>query len=102
MLRRSKLQLCLAVLEALVDFGPLRVSWLTLRARMNYGVLKGVLVDLVSAGLVERRRLGNGGLGFAVTGFGRSVLMRCRRLDCGFSSSVEDLVFEEIGFVLGN
>jgi predicted transcriptional regulator len=71
---RSKLELCVDVLQVLVDSGPLKVTHILLKARVNHITLKPVLSKLLAESLVEEKRLKDDCVAFEITLRGRVVL----------------------------
>ncbi len=71
---RSKLELYVDILEAIVNSGPLKVTWISLKARINYAVMKPMLNNMVARALVEERRFKDGSVGFCATKLGRESL----------------------------
>ena len=76
---RSKLELYVNILEVLAVHGPLRVTRITLKARVNYVLLKRVLDDLIGKSLIEDRKLKDGEVVFAATTLGRRVLKQYKQ-----------------------
>jgi predicted transcriptional regulator len=71
--RRDKLQCYLDTLVALTADGPIRVSMLSLKTRINCSPLKAILVDLERKKLVEKRLIA-GNFVYGVTPKARTVL----------------------------
>ena len=57
-MRRSKLEMYISTLEALAYHGPLKLTGITYKAKMNWGQLKVILADLIHKQLVEKRSIG--------------------------------------------
>jgi predicted transcriptional regulator len=73
-MRRSKMELYISTLEALAYYGPLRITRITYKAKVNGGQLKPILDDLVRNELVEERKLQNNKVFYAATKKARTVL----------------------------
>ncbi len=58
-MRRSKLEIYLKVLEVLDVHGPLGVTKITLRARINYEPLKPILNTLKEKALIDEKTIKN-------------------------------------------
>jgi predicted transcriptional regulator len=84
---RSKLELYADILEVLVNNGPLKVTWISLRARVNYALMKPMLGHLVAKALVEEKRLKDGSVGFCATELGRESLKQFKSF-CSFNPIV--------------
>ena len=80
-MRRSRLELYTDILQAIVASGPLKVSWLTLKAKANYVQLKPVLNVLLQKALVEETKLRDGSPAFGATDLGRIVLDKLKQVD---------------------
>jgi len=78
-LSRSKLELYVDILEVMVVHGPLKVTWITLRARVNYALLKPILSSLMEKALVEEKKVKHGIVVFAATDLGRRSLEQYRQ-----------------------
>ncbi len=78
-MRRSKLQMYFAVLEALALNGPMRLTKITYKANLSHDLLKPILIDLVKNELVEERRLKNVVV-YAATSASRTTLLRFNEL----------------------
>ncbi len=88
---RSKLELCLDVLRVLEEHEGSKVSWILLRARVNYVTLKPVLQKLLEEALVEEAGLRDGSVLYAITSRGRVILEELVRFRT--HSPVASLVF---------
>jgi predicted transcriptional regulator len=80
-MRRSKLQVYLEVLDALVFHGPMRLTRITYKANVNCSLLKPILKDLIKNDLVEKRRLKKNVVIYAATKAARATLLRFNELD---------------------
>ena len=58
LMRRSKMELYISTLEALVYHGPLKITGISYKAKINYSQIKEVIADLIKKELVEERRNG--------------------------------------------
>ena len=79
-MRRSKLQMYLAVLEALALHGPMRLTRITYKANLSYGQLKPILKGLMKNELVQEKRLNKNVVVYAVTSVARTTLLRFKEL----------------------
>ena len=68
---RSKLELYVDILDALVAYGPLKVTWIILKARVNYAQLKPLLNNMITKGFVKEKTLEDGSVVFEATRKGR-------------------------------
>ncbi len=75
-MRRSKVEMYVEVLDALVFHGPMRLTRITYKANLNYSLLKPILKDLMTNELVEKRRLKKNVVVYAATNAARKTLMR--------------------------
>jgi len=79
-MRRSKLQIYVAVLEALVFCGPMKLTRITYKAHLNYSLLKPILKDLLKNELVEERRLKKNIVIYAATMTARTNTLKFKEL----------------------
>ena len=77
---RSKLEIYLDTLEALVLCGPMRQTRITYKAKINYSTLKTVLADLKENNLVEERKLKKNKIVYTATPKAREILSDFREL----------------------
>jgi predicted transcriptional regulator len=77
-MRRSKLQIYFDVLEAVVFYGPLRITRITYKANLSYNLLKPILRDMMEKELVEERKLKKGLVAYAATNTARETLLRVK------------------------
>jgi len=73
-MRRSKMEMYISTLEALTYYGPLKITRITYKAKMNYDQLKGLLDNLIQKKLVEERTLKKNKIVYAATPRARTVL----------------------------
>lgn len=73
-MRRSKIEMYISTLEALAYYGPLRLTRVTYKAKMNCSQLKTILADLIQKKLVEERKLGRNNIFYAATPKARTIL----------------------------
>jgi predicted transcriptional regulator len=78
-MRRSKLQVYIEVLDALVFYGPLRLTRITYKANVNCSILKQILNELIKNELVEERKLKNTVI-YAATKAARTTISRFNEL----------------------
>ena len=64
----------ISTLEALAYYGPLRLTRVTYKAKMNCSQLKIILADLISKKLVEERKLGKNKVVYAATPTAHTIL----------------------------
>jgi predicted transcriptional regulator len=79
-LRRSKLELHVAILNVLANKGPLKLTHIMYKANVNCSVLNEYLDFLIKQGLVEKRIIKEERIVFSVTQRGRTVLNYFREL----------------------
>ncbi len=77
-MRRSKLQMHLEVLDALVFYGPLKLTHITYKANLNCSSLKPILRDLIKNGLVAKRKIKENLIVYAATNVARTTLLKFR------------------------
>jgi predicted transcriptional regulator len=68
------MEMCISTLEALVYFGPMKITRITYKAKMSYGQIKEVLGDLIQNELVEERALEKNTVVYAATPKARKIL----------------------------
>jgi predicted transcriptional regulator len=73
-MRRSKMEMYISTLEALAYYGPLKITRITYKAKMNCSQLKPILDDLIQNKLVEERTLRKNQIFYAATLKARTVL----------------------------
>jgi predicted transcriptional regulator len=73
-MRRSKMEMYISTLEALAYYGPLKITRITYKAKMNCSQLKAILDDLVHKELVEERTLRKNKIVYAATPKARTIL----------------------------
>ena len=74
-MRRSKLQIYVAVLDALAVCGPMKLTRITYKANLSHNMLKPVLKYLIENGLVEVRKLDKNIVVYAATNTARKTLI---------------------------
>lgn len=79
-MRRSKLEIYIDIIEALVLYGPMKSTRITYKAKVNFNVLKAVLNDLVENDLVEVRKLKKNNVVYRATSKARPLLSKFREL----------------------
>jgi predicted transcriptional regulator len=80
-MRRSKLELYVAVLNAVAVRGPLNITGLALRARLNYVQLKPLLNNLINKGAIQEQHLRNGSIVYAATSLGQRLSTQFKHAD---------------------
>jgi predicted transcriptional regulator len=73
-MRRSKMEMYISTLEAIAYYGPLRLTRITYKAKMNCSQLKAILGDLINKELVEERTLKTHKVVYAATPKARTIL----------------------------
>lgn len=73
-MRRSKMEMYISTLEALAYYGPLKITRITYKAKMNCSQLKAILDDLVHKELVEERTLRKNKIVYVATPKARTIL----------------------------
>jgi len=68
------MEMYISTLEALAYYGPLKITRITYKAKMNCGQLKAILDDLIQKKLVEERSLKEKRVVYAATPKARTVL----------------------------
>jgi predicted transcriptional regulator len=74
------MEMYISALEALAYYGPLKLTRLTYKAKMNYGQLKAILDGLIQEKLVEERTLRKNKVAYAATPKARTVLSHFKEL----------------------
>jgi predicted transcriptional regulator len=77
-MRRSKIELYTAVLNAVAIHGPLNITGLARRARLNHVQITPILNNLMKNGAIQEQLLRNGSIVYAATPMGQRLL--CCRL----------------------
>jgi predicted transcriptional regulator len=75
-LRRSKLETCLSILEALTIHGPLKITHVMQKANVNCNVLKNYFDFLIKLGAVEEKCIAPKKFVYAITKHGL-YLIKC-------------------------
>jgi len=81
MMRRSKLELYIAVLNVVAIRGPLNITGLALRARLNYKQIKPILNNLMNKGVIQEQHLRNGSVVYAATPSGQRLSTQFKQAD---------------------
>jgi predicted transcriptional regulator len=77
--RRSKLQRYLHTIKALTNNGPIKLSKLSLKTKINCSPLKAILLDLERKQPVEQKQI-NGNLVYVATPKARTALLSFKDL----------------------
>jgi predicted transcriptional regulator len=80
LMRRDKLELYISTLEALAYYGPMKLTRITYKAKMNCSPLKIILKDLIQKKLVEEKTLKKNHVVYAATPKGRKTLSYFKEL----------------------
>jgi predicted transcriptional regulator len=79
-MRRSKLEMHIAILKVLAQNGPLKLTHIMYKANVNCSVLKKYLKFLIKQAVIEKRNIGDKRVVFAITQKGISVLKHFRAI----------------------
>jgi predicted transcriptional regulator len=79
-MRRSKLEMCVDILDALAHTGPLKLKEIMYKSNVNGIMLKVYMDFLIKQRLVEERTFNKKSAAFAVTQRGISALRNFREL----------------------
>jgi predicted transcriptional regulator len=74
------MEMYISTLEALAYYGPLKLSKVTYKAKMNYSQLKVIVTDLMKKKLVEERTLERNKVVYAATPKARTILSHFEEL----------------------
>ena len=74
-MRRSRMEMYISTLEALAYYGPLRLTRITYKAKLNCSQLKMILDDLIQKELVEERTLEKSKVVYVATPKARTILL---------------------------
>ena len=89
-MRRSKLEIYIDVLEAFAKNGPIRLTRVTLKAKISYIALRKITASLIAEGLVEEKRMENY-VTYSTTPKAKMVLYRLKEIRQSFPSFEECL-----------
>jgi len=78
MMRRSKLEVCINILETLAIKGPLKPTHIMQKANLNFNILKDCLLFLGKQGLVEEENAGRGRVVYGIAPRGVKILQYFR------------------------
>jgi predicted transcriptional regulator len=73
-MRRSKIEIYISTLEALARYGPMKITRITYKAKINCSPLKAILDTLIRKDLVEERTLRKNEIVYAATPKARTIL----------------------------
>ncbi len=90
-MRRSKIELFVSTLEALAYYGPVKITKITYKAKMNCSPLKAILCDLIQKDLVEERTVEKDKVVYAATSKARTILFYFKELKEMLPIEAEDL-----------
>lgn len=79
-MRRSKLEMHIAILKVLAHNGPLKLTHIMYKANVNCSVLKSYLRFLLKQEVVEKRNIGDKRVVYAITQRGITVLKHFREI----------------------
>jgi len=80
-MRRSKLDLYVAVLNAAAVHKPLNITGLLLSARLNYVQLKPILNNLINKEIIQEQHLRNGSIVYAITPLGQRLSIQFNKAE---------------------
>ena len=80
-MRRSKLELYVSVLNAVLIHGPINITALSLRARLNYVQLKPIILNLVKKGAAQEQITQNGSIFYTATPLGYRLSTQFKQTD---------------------
>ena len=80
-MRRSKLEMHVAILKALARHGPLKLTHIMYEVNISCSILKRYLDFLIQQNLVEEKSLGKKRIVYAITNRSRTVLKHFRELN---------------------
>lgn len=78
--RRSKLEMYVDILDVLARRGPLKLTHVMYKANVNCSILKDNLQFLIKQGLVEEKAVGKRRVAYAISNKGLIVLKQFREL----------------------
>lgn len=90
-MRRSKLELYLDVLEVFANNRPMRLTSVSLKAKISYELLKKITQKLIADNLVEEHRLKDF-IVYTATPKAKLVLLRLKEVKQSFPSLEEYLL----------
>ena len=73
-MRRSKMEMYISTLEALAYNGPLKITRITYKAKMNFSQLKPIMDDLIQRKLVEEKKFKKNKTAYSATPKARVIL----------------------------
>jgi predicted transcriptional regulator len=68
------MEMCISTLEALAYYGPMKITKITYKAKMNCSQLKEILDSLIEEKLVEERMLRKNKIVYVATPKARTIL----------------------------
>ena len=74
------MEMYISTLEALAYYGPLKLTRITYKAKMNCSLLKAILADLIQKKLVEERKNEKNRVVYAATPKARTILSHFEEL----------------------
>ena len=89
MVKRSKLETYMNILNALAKRSPLKLTHIMYEVNVNCSVLKEYLVFLVKQDLVEERTFGKRRVTYAITQKGMNLLNYFKELRCALPIAEE-------------
>ena len=91
MVKRSKLETYLSILNTLAKHSPLKLTHIMYEVNVNCSMLKEYLVFLVKQDLVEERTFGERRVKYAITQKGMNVLNYFKELQCALPITEEPI-----------
>ncbi len=80
-MRRSKLEMCIDILNVLGQRGPLKLTHIMYKANINCSVLNEYIDFLIKQDLIEKRTIKKERIVFEITQRGKTVLKYFRELE---------------------
>lgn len=74
LMRRSKMEMYVSILEALAYNGPSQITRITYTAKMNFSQLKPIVDDLIQKKLIEEKKLRKNRIVYSPTPKARTIL----------------------------
>jgi predicted transcriptional regulator len=78
-MKREKLKLCISTLEAPAYRGPIKLTRITYKAKMNFNQLKPIMDDLIQK-LVEEKKFKKNKITYSATPKARKILSHFKEL----------------------
>ena len=79
-MQRSQMEMYVSTLEALIYYGPMKITRITYKAKMNGSQVRQILNCLIQKKLVEERKLSEKKVFYAVTAKAKTFLSYFKEL----------------------